>query len=175
MIFVVLKTAWYEETWRRSTWANILLFLGDSYVVTVPRGAPAGSRKCAGARRGIPPSSRVGRARSLRDPRPDRRRLQAGHHGLENDISRWRGGPPAAGRTRRADLLPEARGPRSPPGRCAAHHARRPPRARGLRHITRTSAPTSATSTTTCSGPVDTSSAFPRPPDERSRREPDGA
>jgi len=42
MIFVVLKTAWYEEDVEEVHLGDILLFLGDSYVVTVRHGRASG-------------------------------------------------------------------------------------------------------------------------------------
>ena len=105
---------------------DVMLFVGDSFVVTVRHGkgrALADVRKRLEAQHGDPRLRPVGRA--LRDRRQDRRRLhrdrprgRGGHRG-----GRAAGLLPRPQQRRRPDLQPQARGDRVPPGGAAPGRA----------------------------------------------------
>ena len=106
MIFVVLKTAWYEEDVEEVHLGDILLFLGDSYVVTVRHGRASGLAEVRRRLEGDPALLRCGPGavlyaildRIVDDYKPV-------INGLENDISEVEGEVFSAARTNPAERI----------------------------------------------------------------------
>ncbi len=107
---------------------DVMLFVGDSFVVTVRHGQ---GRALADVRQRLERSTRPARLRPvrrpLRDRRRDRRRLQRRSPSRSRRTSRRsRSGssPPTATPRRGPDLQPQARGHRVPPGACGRWSSR---------------------------------------------------
>jgi len=106
MLFVVLKTAWYEEDVEEVHLGDILLFLGDSYVVTVRHGRASGLADVRKRLEGDPALLRCGPGavlyaildRIVDDYKPV-------INGLENDISEVEGEVFSASRTNPAERI----------------------------------------------------------------------
>ena len=106
MLFVVLKTAWYEEDVEEVHLGDILLFLGDSYVVTVRHGRASGLAEVRRRLEGDPALLRCGPGavlyaildRIVDDYKPV-------INGLENDISEVEGEVFSAARTNPAERI----------------------------------------------------------------------
>ena len=155
-LFVVLKTVRYDEETQQIELGDVMLFVGDSFVVTVRHGEGRALADVRQAARGAARAARlraVGRAlrdrgRVVDDYTDDRARGRGGHRG-----GRGAGLLPRAQQRRRPHLQPQARGDRVPPGGAAAGRAdgqaRR--RRRAARRTSRCSR-SSATSPTTRSG-----------------------
>jgi magnesium transporter len=92
MLFLVLKTAWYEESVEEVHLGEILLFLGETFVVTVRHGPASGLAEVRKRLEGDPALLRCGPGavlyaildRIVDDYKPV-------IHGLENDISEVEG------------------------------------------------------------------------------------
>jgi len=106
MLFVVLKTAWYEEDTEEVHLGEILLFLGDTYVVTVRHGRASGLAEVRKRLEGDPALLSGGPGavlylildRIVDDYKPV-------IHGLENDISEVEGEVFSAARTNPAERI----------------------------------------------------------------------
>jgi len=106
MLFVVLKTAWYEEKVEEVHLGEILLFIGDSYVVTVRHGLASGLAEVRKRLEGDPALLRCGPGavlyaildRIVDDYKPV-------IHGLENDISEVESEVFSAARTNPAERI----------------------------------------------------------------------
>ncbi len=106
VLFVVLKTAWYEEDVEEIHLGEILLFIGDSYVVTVRHGQASGLAEVRKRLEGDPELLRCGPGsvlyaildRIVDDYKPV-------IHGLENDISEVEGEVFSAARTNPAERI----------------------------------------------------------------------
>ncbi len=106
ILFVVLKTAWYEEDLEEVHLGEILLFLGDSFVVTVRHGPASGLAEVRRRLEGDPTLLKCGPGavlyaildRIVDDYKPV-------IHGLENDISEVEGEVFSAARTNPAERI----------------------------------------------------------------------
>ena len=136
MVFLVLKTARYVDPTEVIELGELLVFLGDDYIITVRHGEASSLKPVREAPRGgsRPPAPRARRG-AARDPRPGRGRLPAGDQGLETDIDEvedelFSGERHEPGR---AHLPPQARGAPVPQGHRAAGGADRAAGGRALR------------------------------------------
>ena len=106
ILFVVLKTAWYEETAEEVHLGEILLFIGRTFVVTVRHGPASGLAEVRKRLEGDPGLLRCGPGavlyaildRIVDDYKPV-------IHGLENDISEVEGEVFSASRTNPAERI----------------------------------------------------------------------
>ena len=80
-LFVVLKTARWIDAEETIEFGEILVFVGDGFIISVRHGETDAARRAAAAR-GAPRAPGAGAERgALRDRRPGRRRLRAGDRG----------------------------------------------------------------------------------------------
>ena len=87
MLFMVLKTARYVDPTEVIELGEILVFLGEDYVITVRHGeASVAARRPRAARGGPRAAEARARRGAPRDPGPGRRRLPPAIDGLESDI-----------------------------------------------------------------------------------------
>ena len=101
MVFLVLKTARYVDPTEVMELGEVLVFLGDDFLITVRHGELAGGGQGDPGRRAATAQARP-ELRPARDPGPHRRRLPARHRGTRQGHRRGRG----------AALLRRAREPR---------------------------------------------------------------